>query len=135
MLWLPTLVPEGPVLYYEEVVRRSYVGRYQGVSVRVVRGVYYRMGGFRGQPVETAQLERIDEGQVAITNNHIYFAGSIKNFRIPYAKIVTFVPYSDGIGICRDATNARSQIFKTAEGWFIYNLVANLARMSGNPTV
>ncbi len=115
--------------YYEEIVRRSYVGGYQGMSFRVMKGVYYRIGGFRGNPVETKQIEHIDTGKVALPTKHIYFGGSRENFRIPYAKIVSFVPYSDGIGVCRDAASAKPQIFVTGEGWFAYNLVTNLARM------
>jgi len=37
------------------------------------------------------------------------------------------VPYSDGIGIHRDAASAKPQIFVTGDGWFTYNLVVNLA--------
>lgn len=115
-------------LNYEEKTRRSFVGRSEGVSVRVMRGVYYRIGGFRGHPVETSQMERVDSGVLGVTTKHLYFASARKSFRIPYAKIVTFTPYSDGIGVCRDAATARPQVFVTGEGWFIYNLAKNLAQ-------
>ena len=32
------------VRYLEDKVRRQYVGGPQGVSIRIVRGVYYRVG-------------------------------------------------------------------------------------------
>ena len=116
------------VTYYEEKTTRTYVGGYQGGSVRIMKGVYYHAGGFRGHPVETTSLAQIDVGTVAVTTQHIYFGGTHKSFRVPYPKIVSFTPYSDGIGITRDAANAKPQIFVTGAGWFIYNLVANLAR-------
>ena len=34
----------------------------------------------------------------------------------------------DGIGVMRDAQTAKPQEFRTSDGWFIYNLVTNLAR-------
>jgi len=51
---------------------------------------------------------------------------------VPYSKIVSFTPYSDGIGIQRDAASAKPQTFVTGDGWFIYNLVVNLAREQVN---
>jgi hypothetical protein len=117
------------VKYYEIRSRRSYVGGYQGVSLRVVRGVYYRLGGFRGNPVDTAEVALAATGAFAITDKHLYFSGGVKAFRIPYKKIVSFTPYSDGIGIQRDAATAKPQAFVTGDGWFTYNLIVNLANL------
>lgn len=116
------------VPFYEEKIYKSYVGQSQGVSFRVMRGVYYRVGSSKGYPVETARNEQVDVGMLGVTTQHVYFAGSKKSFRIPYKKIVSFTPYSDGIGICKDAANAKPQTFITGEGWFVYNLVMNLSQ-------
>jgi len=48
--------------------------------------------------------------------------------RIPYAKIVSFTPFSDGIGLHRDAVTAKPQFFVTGDDWFTYNAVVNLAK-------
>ncbi len=116
------------VKYYEERTYREHVGGYSGVSIRVMKGVYYRTGGFRGRPVERVETELMDTGTLGITNKHIYFIGSRKKFRVPYSKIVAFEPFDDGIGIMRDAASAKPQRFSTGDGWFTYNLVANLAQ-------
>ena len=42
--------------------------------------------------------------------------------------VVPFDHYGDGIGVMRDAQTAMPQTFRTGDGWFIYNLVTNLAR-------
>ncbi len=115
--------------YYEEKTRTRYVGGTRGVSIRVAKGLYFRTGGFRGERVQTSQTVHADTGLLGITNKHIYFAGSIKRFRIKYDKIVTFEPYSDGIGIQKDNATAKPQLFITGDGWFIYNLVTNLAQL------
>lgn len=115
------------VEYYEERTRREYEGRSQGVSLRVTKGVYYRVGGFRGHPVEKTSMERMDQGPLALTTKHIYFGGQSKIIRIPYNKIVGFKPYSDALGVMRDAASARLQVFLTGNGWFTYNLVKNLS--------
>ena len=117
----------GQSKYYEEKVRREFVGAHHGVSLRVARGVYYRVGGFKGHPVERSELVEVDTGIVGVTSKRLYFAGPRKSLRVPYSKVVSFRPYSDGLGIYRDSASAKQQIFITGEGWFIYNLVSNLA--------
>ncbi len=116
------------VKYFESRTSRQYVGGYAGVSFRVMKGVYYRTGGFRGRSVDTSKTVQVDSGLLAITTQNLYFEGASKRFRIPYSKIVSFEPYSDGIGVQRDAMTAKPQTFVTGEGWFVYNAVVNLAK-------
>jgi hypothetical protein len=115
--------------YLEDKTRRLYVGGSQGMSFRIMKGVYYRIGAFAGQPIDRTERVHIDTGMVVITNKHIFFAGPAKALRVPYAKIVSFQPFSNGMGIIRDASNAKPQIFVTGDGWFTYNLVTNLAHL------
>lgn len=115
--------------YLEDKTRRQYVGGSQGVSIRVVKGVYYRVGAFKGEAIDRTERVRVDTGLVAITNKHIYFAGPAKSLRLPFAKIVSFQPFSDGVGVIRDTASAKPQIFVTGDGWFTYNLVTNLAQI------
>ena len=66
---------------------------------------------------------------LGLTAKHIYFAGSRKRFRVRYDKIVSFDPYEDGFGNLRGAQMAKPQTFRTGDGWFAYNLAANLAHL------
>ena len=115
--------------YLETVTRRERRGSSQGVSIRVARGLYYRPSTFRSRAVEWEETQRLDNGLLGLTTKHIYFAGSSKRFRVRYDRIVTFEPYSDGLGIMRDAQTAKPQSFITGDGWFVYNLATNLAQM------
>jgi hypothetical protein len=117
------------VNYYEEKTRTRYVGGSRGVSLRIAKGVYYRTGAFKGERVQTSETIHADTGLLGVTNKHIYFSGPSKRFRIAYNKIVSFEPFSDGIGVQRDAASARPQSFATGDGWFTYNLITNLAQM------
>jgi len=117
------------VNYYEEKTRTRYVGGSQGVSVRIAKGVYLRSAAFKGERVQTSETIHADTGLLGVTDKHIYFAGPSKSFRIAYNKIVSFEPFSDGIGVQRDAQTARPQSFATGDGWFSYNLITNLAQM------
>ena len=115
--------------YFEDRTRRQFIGQSSGMSVRVMKGVYYREGSFRGNTVTTTERVHVDTGLVLITDRNLYFAGPAKSVRIPYDRILTFHSFSNGLGIVRDANNAKAQFVVTGDGWFTYNLVVNLARM------
>ena len=113
------------VEYLQPRTRTTYEGASRGVSLRIVKGVYYRTGQFKGRPVQQTSFVTIDNGILALTNKHLYFAGTMKSLRVPYSKIVTFQPYSDGLAINRGL--AKPDVFITGDGWFTYNLVSSLA--------
>ena len=115
--------------YLETVVRRERRGTSHGAYIRVALGLYYRPSTFRSRPIEWEETVHAGTGTLGLTTKHIYFAGSRKRFRVRYDRIVAFEPFSDGFGIMRDAQTAKPQSFRTGDGWFAYNLAANLARM------
>jgi hypothetical protein len=114
--------------YYEVKTRRERRGTSHGVSIRVAKGLYYRPSTFSSRSVEWEETVHEDTGLLGVTSKHIYFHGPRKRFRIRYDRIVSFDPYADGIGVMRDAQTAKPQEFRTGDGWFIYNLVTNLAQ-------
>lgn len=116
------------VTYIEKKDGKVYVGRSEGVSVRICKGVYWRTGSFRGRSVPYTESTSYF-GDLLVTSKHLYFNGVEKSFRVRYDKVLSWEPYSDGIGIMRDAVNAKPQLFVTGDGWFTYNLVTNLAHM------
>ncbi len=114
--------------YMKTVVEREFRGQSMGMSVRVAKGIYLRPGAFRGRPVSKSSFKKVDSGMLGVTAKHLYFAGSRERFRVRYDKIVAFEPYEDGLGFMRDSARARPEGFSKINGWFIYNLVSNLAR-------
>lgn len=114
--------------YRERRTTVRYSGTNLGVGVGVA-GVYLGLGRFRGRPIPVTETVQVDRGILVLTNMHLYFDGADKKFRIPYPKIVSFTPYSDGIGVQSDE-QAPYQLFLTQDGWFTYNLVTNLARLA-----
>lgn len=120
------------VEYYEEKTYKHFEGGSAGVSVRIMKGVYYRTSAFKGYPVVETQREKVDTGALALTDKHLYFIGRQKNFRIKYDKIVNFKPYSDALGIQKDLQTAKPQLFifdADDDGGFAFNLVSNLSRL------
>ncbi len=107
-------------------VRRETVGRTRGVSVRICRGVYYRTGGFKGTPVETTYMQRIGTGTVCLTDKNLYFHCPEKSLKIPFTKILSLDPYSNGLGLQKDGTNDKPMFFENLNSWFCYNAISNL---------
>lgn len=121
MLWLFR-----DVTLHMQKMRRETVGRTRGVSVRVCRGVYYRTGGFRGHPVETTYMQRVGIGSVCITDKNLYFHSPEKSLKIPFAKIISLDPYSNGLGVQKDGANDKPIFFEGLNSWFCYNVISNL---------
>lgn len=107
-------------------IRRETVGRTRGVSVRVCKGVYYRTGGFRGTPVETTYMQRVGTGSVCLTDRNIYFHCPEKALKIPFSKILSLDPYSNGLGIQKDGVREKPMFFENLNSWFCYNVISNL---------
>jgi hypothetical protein len=114
------------VIYYEEVTKRTMVGASRGVSIRIAKGIYYRVGAFKGEPVVTSSLQPKYGGALILTNKNIYFYSSEKTMRFPYSKIISFVPFEDGLGIQLDKANAKPIYFKGIDGRFAFNVVSNI---------
>lgn len=118
---------EHGVRYLEDRVGRKFVGKSRGVSVRVMRGVYARVGAFEGMPVYNTERVEVATGTLYVTDRNLYFYSSSHSTRIPYRKIVSFEKFSDVLGIMRDAASAKPQFFVNGDGWLLYNLVSSLA--------
>ena len=117
--------------YMEQVTRREFRGGSLGMSFRVAKGVYVRPGAFQGRSVESKSMEHTDSGTLGITTKHIYFNGLEKRFRVRLDKIVSFEPYSDGLGIMRDTARAKPEVFLMDgnSAWFSINLIEALLDM------
>ena len=76
-------------------------------------------------------MEHTDSGTLGITTKHIYFNGLEKRFRVRLDKIVSFEPYSDGLGIMRDTARAKPEVFLMDgnSAWFSINLIEALLDM------
>ena len=114
---------------YEMRKRREYVGGYSGFSVRIARGVYYKVGGFKGNPVEKTELAHVDKGVLVFTNKNLYFVGQTRSYKIPCKKIISVIPYKEGIMVYRDTKTAKPQFFELDDVWFSYNLLVNLVTL------
>ncbi|MCL5287907.1 MAG: hypothetical protein M1453_07940 [Acidobacteria bacterium] len=85
----------------EQRTRREYVGASQGISVRLARGVSYRVGAFKGAPIDTTYLSDAGAGTLHITSSRICFTGSSAAAAIPFKKIISVSGHEDGLSVFR----------------------------------
>jgi hypothetical protein len=63
-----------PTGFLEDRTHRVYIGESSGLSLRVMKGVYYRTGAFKWHYVDLAERMHVDTGLLAITSKNIYFS-------------------------------------------------------------
>ena len=117
------------VTYYTTRSRTQYVGGSHGVSIRVMKGVYYRVGAFRGEPIKTQYLSEEGRGIFVIASKNVYFWSPQKALKIRPKKIVSVQPYSDAVQIMRDASNASPQLFALDDPPFAADLISRLNQL------
>ncbi len=98
---------EMPATLCRWATRTQYVGGSHGVSIPLGHGLRYRVSSFRGHPVQSQALGRVDTGQLVVTNQRLVFMGSKKDVSTPIAKVIHLEPYSDAVGIGREGKESR----------------------------
>jgi hypothetical protein len=112
------------VTMWQEKIKREMVGSHSGFSFRIVKGVNYRTGGFKGHPVEHSYMDNAGTGSLYITNKHIIFHSSERSTKIPYKKIIGLNPYQDGMGVQQDGANAKKLVFQGFDCSFVMNIMS-----------
>lgn len=105
---------------YEEKTGRRYVGGSRGISMRVCKGVYYRVGASKGHSIEYQYHNELGSGVFIVTNKNLYFIGD-KQVKISISKVLSFKPYSDGIELVKDGANPKPYTFVGFDSWFVVN--------------
>lgn len=81
----------------ERVVDRRYEGGSHGFSFRIAKGMYYRVGSYRGHLVADRAVVPVSAGDLVLTNKRVIFRGDTKSFNIRLDKLLEIHFYGDGI--------------------------------------
>jgi hypothetical protein len=107
--------------------RTQYVGGSSGISIRVMKGIYYRVGAFKSTPVHSEFLSVQDTGGFSITDRNVYFVGSNVAVKLPLKKIVSVQLHTDGIEILQSGVSKKPLTLEFDDPVFAANLLARLA--------
>lgn len=88
---------EPAILAEERVISRHYEGGSRGMSFRVMKGVSYRVGSYRGHPVSKKGIVPVSVGELIITNKRLIFRGDKKSLATKLDKILDIQLYTNGL--------------------------------------
>jgi hypothetical protein len=132
------VLQKGEVCHWEEgaglrvqKIKREYVGGYSSVSVPVplVRGARFRVGGFKGHPIDNTVWEDGGVGVLHITNQRVCFSGQQHSIAIPYKKMISVGGFEGGF-IVQTSNEKKPGIFVVRHP----ELTTHLLNLGSNPT-
>lgn len=104
-----------PATLYEERTIRKYVGGSRGVSIRIMKGVSYRVGSSRGYSVPVSEVVPVCTGDFYITSQRCLFIGPRKTVSVAHKDLLSFDAFDDGMQLHHDQSS-KLQVFKFSDG-------------------
>jgi hypothetical protein len=87
------------VRFYQHRTHKQWVGRSGGYSIRIMKGFWIRESEHGGRQITYETNDHIGTGSLVITNKHLYLITGTASVRVDYSKLISVVPFSDGVGI------------------------------------
>lgn len=84
-------------LIEEKTIKHRYGGSSSGISIRIAKGVTYRIGGHRGNIVTESKMVPVSTGELVLTNQRLIFRGIQKSISVTWDKVLDTQLYSDGV--------------------------------------
>jgi DNA-directed RNA polymerase subunit M/transcription elongation factor TFIIS len=96
-----------------KTVSLGYSGGSKGVSIRIMKGVSYRVGGHRGNIIKEDVLKETSRGVLLITNQRLFLNpfGGFKPLSIPLNKILSYQIYENVIEVYKEGRE-KSYLFQ-----------------------
>jgi AraC-like DNA-binding protein len=106
----------GAASYHEikTVTRRINYGG-PTASVKIMKGLRWRVGSIAVQRVTTDMMTLLDAGTLYITSKRLFFDGTKKNVSISLAKVANFTVFKDGLQIEKET--GRDPYFLGTSDW------------------
>jgi len=103
---------KGEVAHYEGLTRwrhlktrKKRVAGSRGRSVRISKGVSFKVGAIPGYTEEWEEFETVDEGKVIVTSQRLLFVGARKNLTVKHENILDIEYFSDAVKVHRGTAN------------------------------
>ena len=92
-----------PARLSRQATRTRWEGSSQGFSFPIGHtGIRYRVGSYRGRPIETTVIKPIDSGTLVLTNQRLAFVGSAKSVVVGLQHVVHVECYTDALAVFQD---------------------------------
>lgn len=118
-------------LYEEKIMSKRYEGGSHGMSIRVMKGVSFRVGAHRGQLVTDTADAPVSDGEFIITSQRLIFRGNSKSFDTKFEKLLEVQNHINGIYFSETNRQKQRKIqYLQQNGDIIVEILSYL--MSGN---
>ena len=77
-------------------------GFYGGPTIRVAKGLSFRLGGATGRSESHEELRNVDQGVLTLTNQRLVFSGKKRTLNISLMSIVAMEPFKDALAVRRE---------------------------------
>lgn len=104
----------------------GYTGGSRGVSIRIMKGMSYRVGASKSQPIR-GDVQEKTEGRLTITNKRIVFSASKGAFDKKITALSSITPYKDGISF-QFGESQYPLILKSPT--YVYQIIARIINTS-----
>ena len=91
------LLKAAMVAMEHKAIGRRYQGGGSGVSIRVTKGMSFRVGGGSGFSAPVMDLVPVTDGHLVVTTQRLVFNGHLQSWADPLSKVIGFQGYSDAI--------------------------------------
>jgi hypothetical protein len=108
---------------YEYKTKTEYQAGSRGVSLRIAKGISYRIGAVRGERISNDVQEFIDYGTLAITSHNLYFHSQKNTFRVSHEKIFGIQASKESVIISRDGNRGKPVEFVVNDPVFLVNIL------------
>ena len=105
-----SIVMHNIILQEPRAVRQTHAA-YGGPTIRVAKGVSFRLGGASARSESHEEIRAIDQGSLILTNKRLIFIGSKRTSNIDLRKIMAIEAYTDGIESQRE-NKQKTEYFK-----------------------
>jgi hypothetical protein len=111
-------------LLISKTVTTGYTGGSRGVSIKIMKGVSYRLGASKSTPIrEQVSIEH--PGVLVITSKRIVFSSPTKSFSIPFTQLISFEPFSDGLGLQKNNSSYILRLVNNKSAEVIFKIITN----------
>lgn len=120
---VPVLLQRGEVCHFSGTAAHHEIKtvtkriNYSGptASIKIMKGVRWRVGSIAVQKVATDVMTQLDTGKLYITSKRVFFDGTNKNISISLGKIINFTVFKDGLQI--EKGSGRDPYFLGTSDW------------------
>lgn len=114
-----------PTDLLEERVRREYHRGSRGTSIRIAKGVSFRVGATRGYSVPVHYMATIASGHMYITTARTMFVSPSKSITVTHEQLLSFEAFGDGLQL-HTGRGSKQQMFKFYDGEYAAAILSGL---------